>query len=597
MPFFSEFKRELLNLKDGLLSRNTKPLPNDYRIDKDIQFDRSKHWVVYDFKNEKIFKRNMDKLNLMNDFQENYFKDERGVDISFDMPSHILKNKTGLMAEIQIPERKYILALLPPVSDSELAEYGLELEDYIWYNVYHSNVQGKIFYYKPKEISEIRYNLVPELHWVWFRRGKDLLCPKILNRAKSWWEQNPEISFHLWTNIPTEDDLVEFLSDISPEMLNTFRSKVNIHLKDDTWGIAKEFCDENFNILKNPSSLSKNLTTSETSKLSLWKYMEDILENDKDKGAMIFKTDILRCMILYLRGGWYSDFNDTYCFTPLKYSAHPTKKNLIYIANDFGDRLNNYILYCPKNNGKWLELLTQILNKSYNVYQVLKIQDETFGKVLRTVLSSFIKSSLLAYEENFENDFTFTGSVASKMGVWINLINTEVDKMLERQGLKLPCDLHMTSNALILFLRYMFHYINPKSILSKRIYYEVNNMASLNMNRKKVYEVKWKSTFKDRENDKEIKDDIIEAIQEIKDVWMDYHFPESEMYSVLLYVNVNKMLTITNMGMYFYDNEENMKYAQVFPYAFFNESFCWISSICHLAQGTSCGSSAHEIDF
>jgi hypothetical protein len=605
MRLNSEFKKSLLESDGVFASRNKTPLNKDYKIGGKISFDRAKHWIVYDFINERIFKRTIDKLNLMGDFAENYFKDEKGVDITFDMPSYVVKNSTELMSEIQIPEGKYILVIMK--SESPESE-SLSLEDFVWYNVYHTFAQNKIFYRKPSEIASIKYNLVPALHWVWFRRGVDKLNPRIIQRAKTWIEQNPELTFHLWTNINNEEELKDFLSDIPEESRESFfgANGVIVHFKSETWSEAKEFCDENFSILKesdsqNPSknlrTLSPDLTSSKIlDNPNLWDFISDVLENTQDKASMIFKTDILRCMILYMRGGWYTDFNDTYCFVPLKYSVHPDKKNLIYIANDFAEKLNNYILYSPKNNSKWLELTEQIIQKSYSVYQVLKTKDETFTKVMRSILKSFITSVSESTESGLD-DKPFCELIDFKMGVWLNLLNTESTKMLERQGLKLPCDLHLNSNTLMLFFRYIFSYIKKDSVLSDRISYELGHMSSLNLNRKNVYQVRWKYGFKEHTSSDEHGKNLRKgAIKEIEELWRDMVFPEDDMYSTLIYANVNKMLTITNMGMYFYENVENLKHAYIFPLGYCYSSLSWISSITHIADGTSCSGPVHASD-
>jgi mannosyltransferase OCH1-like enzyme len=200
------------------------------------------------------------------------------------------------------------------------------------------------------------------MNWIWFRKHGAYLSDRIVRRSSSWLDLNPGIQFHLWTDLENEEEAIDFFSGNieDPELKSqreNYRKRLIVHYRKETWDVAKEFCEENSTILKGEN---------------LWEIYREILDNKEDKAAMIFKTDILRCMILYQRGGWYSDYNDTFCFVPLKYVINQEKRDLIYLGCDIYSNHNNYIMYSPKYHSKWLDLTTQIVVGGVNTYKMLK---------------------------------------------------------------------------------------------------------------------------------------------------------------------------------------------------------------------------------
>jgi hypothetical protein len=566
MGFISEYKKSLFVNTKPLIGHAKKDLVRHFKIESKIPFDKSAHWIIYDFKNKKVMKRDINGLNTMMDFQENTYKDENDIDIGFDVASHIEKYQSDLMISCELPENKSILAIFDDT------KYTKEDYDYLWYNLFHTHIRGKIYEKTKEEIDSISYKLIPKMNWVWFRKPGAYISERIIRRSSSWIELNPEIEFHLWTDLKNEQEAIDFFTgDVtdSETLLSRqeYMKKLIIHYKEDTWGVAKEFCEENSTILKGEN---------------LWEIYEEILNNKTDKSSMIFKTDIIRCMILHQKGGWYSDYNDTYCFIPLKYVINQDKRDLIYLGCDIYSNHNNYIMYSPKYHDKWLDLTSQIVKGGVNTYKILKIKDDEFTNVIRAIMSSFIKGCL---SDNCKDNFLDT--CIDKIAVWLKLYDSKIDETIAKHNINLPHSFHFTPNEILLMIRYIFVYRDPNTILSKRICYELEQCASLNKNRLGKYILRrkdenWDKTYLWKES--------LEEMEKVKDT----PFENSTIMNTILFVNMAKLLQTTNMGAYFHGKKELEKYVYALPHCYVMGCFSFLTALGHIGDGTSAGGDIYE---
>lgn len=173
-----------------------------------------------------------------------------------------------------------------------------------------------------------------DIHWVWFRRAGYRLTQEIVERAYSWIALNPGCRFHLWTDIPTRADVDDFMSAVEHEWRVAFMGAVNIHLRDDTYGVI----DDAFKYIE-------ALNPAVRKGMELLRAEFDSLE----KQSRVYKTDFVRLFILGIVGGVYADFNDCVCLAPVRdiialygYDT-PLGISDLYDVN----HASNYFMYCP----------------------------------------------------------------------------------------------------------------------------------------------------------------------------------------------------------------------------------------------------------
>jgi hypothetical protein len=541
----------ITDLKNSLF-KNAKRLKKDekvklhpYNINSDITFLDSKHFVIYDFVNEKIFKKD---LSIKDGNLPNPYKNEKGEDIDFDMYDYIEENSTKTMIEYSLPEGNFALAIF----DDKI--YTHNDKDLFFYMIYHSSLNQKILKFDQEYINNISYNLTSkDLHWVWFRMDDSRLPSLILERCRSWIDHNPEINFHLWTNLISQEESKEWFKDIPDNLLQFFLQNVTIHYKHEMYDVVKNFCEK----------------TEET--FFIWSFMYEVLENYGDRGSMIFKTDLVRCMILYNLGGWYSDFNDTICFTPLKYIINPLNPEMIYIGCDYNHKdCNNYIMYCPKGDEKWFNNTKKLINYSYRLYKILEIKDEIFTNFIQSMIKSFAE---VAEKANERYIFDIFGILLDK---WINLYNKNVEEMLSRNNITLPLKLEFDMNKFVLLIKFILLRENPESPLVKRYLYEFSYLKNI-VKIKDIYRPLWKI---DKPKDPYIMDEVDHKY------WKNHSVSKNAIYDVFIQTNIKALIYMTNMGSFYQKVDNNNPMYRV-PYCYMHENFCFLTVIGH-ALDCSC---------
>jgi hypothetical protein len=563
MVILTEFRQNLF-LNPEPLKSSKKYKSNPYIICNNVFFDSVKHWIVMDFINGKTFRKEFSAETLAKDTPENKFKQEDGTNIDFEMEEYLRKireehpGKQDLTyVEFQIPEgEKKVLAIF------DGKEFTTENEDELFYNCLHTTIQKKIVKLSSEEISKIEYTLNPEFHWLWFRLDANKLSPKIVSRAVSWIKMNPEINFNLWTNIRTQEEVEDYFSLVAndpvvgPDYREFFLPRVKVHLFLDLWKMTREFFE----------SIPIN------NQLASWSNMLDIINNILDRSSMIFKTDIVRCMILYLKGGWYADFNDTYCLIKLKYAINQSNPETIYMGSDYNHRHNNnYIMYCPAKNEVWLNNTLKILGFSFRIYRILDTKDDTFTSFSRAIIKTFA-----GLAEKTTEHCVFE-EIVKRLHNWITAFNKETKEMLERIDVKIPIALDVKMNEFVLFIKYIMMKENPFSPLFKRIEMEmgmIKNVSRIGDS----YRVNWES--KPEEPYKPDPEDI--------KFWKDFLVSKNAIFNTLLQVNLKNLMYMTNMGTFF-ASEQASKYVYSLPYCYATENYCFISTNLHFGCGTAVG--------
>jgi len=231
---------------------------------------------------------------------------------------------------------------------------------YLWkiFNMYNAIVKRATKMITFEEMELLAQELTEsdkQISWVWFRDKGYRLPNKIMARAASWIELNPEFKCNLWTDLNNVDELLDFIADLNEKYQQYFlNGRITIKYMDDTKLIFKEFYE------KNKEKLDPRIG-------AMW----DDLFNNRFKISRLFKTDGFRSIMLNVIGGIYCDFNDTVCFFPMKYLL-PLYRGQYFFGSDMGPTAithrNNYFMYCPLGNEEYLDITLEILKTSVEEY-------------------------------------------------------------------------------------------------------------------------------------------------------------------------------------------------------------------------------------
>ncbi len=546
-------RREKFYVNPELISGNRDIKLHKYAMGF-IEYDPNRHWIVYNFKSGEIFKKNMDKLNLMFSFQNNNYRDLYGNDCSFDMKEYLENYKDSLMLECNLSNGKAILALF------DETRYTTKDFDVLYYNLYHTFTTNKFFNIIPSEIELIENKLVKKLHWVWFRKPGAYITERIIKRAYTWITNNPELEFYLWTNLENKEELLDFFKDISNPIRDIFLNKVQIKYKDDTYSVIKEYLINN----------TENAENAENN----WEQYREILENKEDPSAIIFKTDITRLIILYSLGGWYSDFNDTYSFIPLKYLINPEIHSDVddnpILGCDYMDNCNNYLLYCNKDNKKWSETINIIFKNTINIYKVLNKKDNTVYNSILYIFKEFINVLI----HNPLNEKTFFDIIKPYIDNWVTIYNKSINSFIKKENVDIPIQLQLNDNFLLLYLKYIILSIFPNSEIVNRFDYEIKLITTIPNSVKKTTSWKQRPTS-----------DFIMSEEE-KQFWRNIQEPNKlDVFNILIRTNIQNIIHMTNIGPYY----SNIIEKTIIPFCHIPNEFTFLTSIGHLGDGSSCG--------
>jgi hypothetical protein len=215
----------------------------------------------------------------------------------------------------------------------------------------------------------------PDVHWVWFRKPGYSLTQEIIERAISWIALNPGSKFHLWTDIPTEDDVVDFLKLVKPEWLERFRSATTIHLLSET-----------NNVLESVLHAVECAETAEGIRMLRAEF------ESAERQSRVYKTDFFRLCVLWYHGGIYADFNDCLCVAPIKEAfaiygmEQPLGVTDLYDLN----HASNYFMYSPVHNDQWLHIMKEMLQQF--VYLIRMLRDAEMEACVKQAVLKTLES-------------------------------------------------------------------------------------------------------------------------------------------------------------------------------------------------------------
>jgi hypothetical protein len=227
----------------------------------------------------------------------------------------------------------------------------------------------------------------PPIHWVWFRKPGYKLTQEIVERAYSWIALNPKSTFHLWTDIPTDEDVADFLSNLMPEWRTAFLAATAIHKAEETSALIEE-------------ALTYFSDTTTADGIAALRYEFASTERQ----ARVYKTDFARLFIIWKYGGIYTDFNDLLCLAPIQqiFAVYDPSKPLGVTDHADNNHATNYFLYTPAKHTEWESILRGMITDVPHLVRMIRDTEiaEAVLAATHDVLQLCIKSEYVAYDTN-----------------------------------------------------------------------------------------------------------------------------------------------------------------------------------------------------
>jgi len=434
---------------------------------------------------------------------------------------------------------------------------------------------------KAEQLTEHDKNL----HWIWFKDKDTYLPDKIMSRAKSWIELNPDFTFYLWTNLidPVElDDFISTLHESNRQYFTNGRIIVKYH--DELLACLDDFCQQYGSQLRCSASQSdaeiilrhlfdfkpsvtKAVTTTVTTNThtTTTTVIETVAQNNY-KVNRIFKVDLWRIIVLIMHGGIYCDFNDTICFYPMKYllTFYP---DTFFVGTDYDIEhpifRNNYFIYTSYKQPEFIDLSIRCINKGTKEY--LRITDPGYITQYYELCLDFLL--LLNQQSSINNnEYVF-------VSLFLQLERMRI--ILDQDRFKDP---HRVITMVAEIIEYFSQDMSQLKAISQRLLTELDQ---LDVNCLKVYRIKQKNR---RRIHRPINDVILpvnydrEAFDKII---LTYQFHDHFLMKYAIHMTVGDLILYTNIS--YIDEVKNLV-----PYGRSNR-LSTISMLTHVYDGTSYG--------
>lgn len=435
------------------------------------------------------------------------------------------------------------------------------------YNLYGAIVKQQtrmILYDEMEKLSDQLTESDRQIHWIWFREKGFCLPDKIMSRAKSWIELNPTFKFYLWSNLSDQEELDEFLSALNETNRHYFtEGHIVVKYANEVLQCVEKFCHlygSQLNCYVHEILYHLYEVTTETTSGSA----ETLKKNYKIN--RIFRTDILRVILLNIFGGIYCDFNDTICFYPMKYLL-TMYHGSFFIGTDYDVEhpvfRNNYFLYNTLNNKEFLDNSIQCVNKAVNEYRRITTTDYMMQYY------ELCLEFLTLMNQNHAN----VSEIVTLVPIFLQ--STKLKKLIELDNLK---DTVRVINLVAEIFGFFGQKIDVFKQLSQRITQEV---AFLDVNCLKMYNIKRKNNYRRKRlsvnlclpiiYDKTILDKIVDT----------YEFRDYFLIKYAIIMTVGDLILSTNTA---YIGE----FKNLIPYSRSNR-LSTISMMTHIYDGTSYG--------
>ena len=208
-----------------------------------------------------------------------------------------------------------------------------------------------------------------QVHWVWFRKPNYKLTEEIVLRCSSWIELNPGYTFHLWTSIKDQDECMDFLGNLPETMKQYILDHIQFHYENEFRDLIMDW-------------LSVHIPELVTLFQKIWE--------SKERQDTIMKTDYTRNIILLLKGGIYTDFNDLVCLAPIETVLQCHAGQYIGVTDNTSENnASNYFMYASKNNEEWLSIVKQCTATMPYIHTL--IHDEAAFAEAKACITSMIQ--------------------------------------------------------------------------------------------------------------------------------------------------------------------------------------------------------------
>lgn len=516
-------------------------------------YDIKKHTYIYDFTSRIFIKLDKGRENIMFNIPIKTAKylhtgEKCTIDDVTEYINNVSDKNDVFVFECKVDQDNWIFAIFP---NSDMERDDL----FFFYNIYSADVLKEYEYKSSDLIASIKYPsyLTSDLHWVWFRKPGAYVRDVVYKRAQSWIDCNPELSFHLWTNLSGPQEADDFFHNAPKEFL----SRITIHYFDEMCEIAK------FYISKHPSDLSFDL-------------YKTILQDTIHQSSMVLKTDLFRVMLMLERGGWYTDFNDTICLIPLRFLVKQTSSTSTiprYFGTCFNhDIVNNYLMYITRDDPYCIEKMHSIMNNSIYLYEKMQKNDSMHFFI--DIMKEFTEIALNTQETSL------TKATFHKYDEWLHTYRREY---LMRINPCINTAFEMSDSELLRIIYAIWKHIAPSESCENWIN-ELKNIVRFNRVRRR--DIQWKDrsrTFAFH----------IEDMKKLRDAL--HNLPESFsnwFCSEIINVNIGKIMDVTNLGFVCRKDENRV----TIPHCYLYGNCTFLTSILHIGDGTSVGTVKNEVE-
>jgi hypothetical protein len=429
-----------------------------------------------------------------------------------------------------------------------------EMKDtWLIFHLYSSKVLDKNKLYTIDEMEEMVSSLTEydkQVHWLWIRKPNTYLTNKIVKRCSSWIFLNPKFQMHLWTDLNNQSEYEDWISLLEPQHQELIRQNVKIHYKDEMIQMVKEF------ITKYESKLeySQQILT----------LFETILSR-KLKFEIIFKTDYIRNIILCMKGGIYTDFNDLICLYPIQYIL-PLYKNhyMVPVENNDLNNLSNYFMYTSFQNQEFIDYTIDSLSYFPKLYHFIHDQD-IYHKSFELMLD-------ILKQESITKEYLLTKNTELYDFMKINYSEFISSNNLQKEISTITInEQRFRKNYIDLFCLFFIDFFNQRGILLND-HFEYFQKLKSTRKTKKHKEIK---TYK-------ISDEALQSITEqIKKEETKNHY-----CFVMIDLLLQNVMNFTNLPIFMSKHKTELP---IVPYSYLMRYMCFISIIGHLGDATSYG--------
>jgi len=405
----------------------------------------------------------------------------------------------------------------------------------------------------------------PPIHWVWFRRDKRKMSREISVRALSWMIINPDSEFNLWTDIKDKEELDEFMELLEPHIRQMYLDKLIVHYNSDTLKIVEDVFED----YKNSEFYDKDS----------YELLNGEFQSNY-KNSMIYKTDVLRLMILYKYGGVYVDFNDCLSMSPIKQAIALYKNNPLGVTdvND-ANHASNYFLYAPKLCPKWRNWTFEIMTDSKHIISLIK------NEQIKIEVKKFCTNLLDILDQSFNNNGPGSSPIKTFFDKYENPSNGTSFKHIN--------EMHIDLMNKVPYMK-SFSRINDR--LWTSFFLRILKESFEDSDNKKICDTfriySDKSSSKRRPNQNRAKETNLDGLK--LNATFREEFEKGYDRAFLFWWTdylLNTIMHFTNLPIYCRMKQYDLT---LLPYGYYTRYGCIMSYVCHLGDGGSYGDIRHN---